>query len=547
MEIIQGKGVSGGMVCGKICLLRRDKKREHIPRKHSVDPAAERMRFQDGCRTLRQELEELYRKTGEAVGESEAEIFSIHQMMLGDEEFTDAVEERIRQGKDAAEAVLETGEELAKMFSQMDNAYMQARDADIRSIAARLAEILEGVGNSMPDLQESVILAAEDLTPAQTMELDHKMVLGFITEQGSSNSHTAILARMLGIPAVAAAGTLPDSINGKEGILDGGSGVLYVEPDSSVGELYRQTLESEQQTRELWESFRGRTCRTQEGKPVHIYANAGSMEDAEAAAAGDAEGIGLFRSEFLFMQYGRCPTEEEQYTVYRDVLAGMPGKEVIIRTLDAGADKQIPWLPSAAGEANPALGLRAVRLCLRHPELLVTQLRALYRAAAHGKIRAMIPMITLPSELEQVMIIAAGVREALNREQIPHDPDMPIGIMIETPSAALYAGTLAQTAAFFSIGTNDLMQYTMAADRENAALAYLTESLPESLKRLIAMTGEAAAEAGIPVSVCGELAGEEAAIPFLLEAGVTKLSVSPGHVLRVRAAVQKYLDEKKDQ
>jgi len=541
MEIIQGKAVSGGMAYGKIFLLgRQDYTAEH--RQSAEDPQQEILRFREGCRALAAELDVLYSKTLEAIGESEAEIFSLHRMMLEEDTFTESVEEKICQGISASDAVLDTGEAFAAMFAAMDNPYMQARDADIRSIARRLHEILEGRTTALPVFTEPVILAAEDLTPAQTVDLKKDKVLGFITARGSTSSHTAILARTLGIPAVTAAGTLSESLHGLEGILDGEQGTLYVDPDRQTINRFEQNRQNEEERKARWETMRGHTCRTREGKAIRIYANAGSLEDAAAAAAGDAEGIGLFRSEFLFMQYGRNPTEEEQYNTYREVLAHMPGKEVIIRTLDAGADKQIPWLPAGTAEANPALGLRAIRLCLRYPELLRTQLRAMYRAAVHGKLCAMIPMITLPSELEQVHAIAEEVRRSLEEEKIPFAPDMPLGIMIETPSAALCAGTLAEKSAFFSIGTNDLTQYTMAADRENGALTYLTETIPESVKRLILMTTSAATAAGIPVSVCGELAGEEHAIPFLVDAGVDKLSVSPGQVLKVRSAVQRHLD-----
>ena len=542
MEQIRGLGVSRGMVHGKIIFVRPGKE-EGTSIKRAVDPDAEAERFRNSCRILQEELENLYTKTKETLGEKEADIFTIHQMMLADEGFTEIVEACIAAGKSAEQAVTEAGNTLAESFAVMDNAYMQAREADIRSLSERLTEILQGKQMVQIQLTEPCILAIHDLSPAQTMELDLKMVLGFITEQGSVNSHTAILARTLGIPAIAAAGNLPEHIHGKDAVLDGKNGILYVSPDAEILKSHAQNRAEEKINRDKWENVRGQRCKRQDGTPIRICANAGSMDDISVSLENDAEGIGLFRSEFLFMQYDRCPTEEEQYSVYRQILEKMDGKEAVIRTLDAGADKKIPWLPIAHGETNPALGFRAIRICLRYPELLITQLRALYRASALGKISAMIPMISLPSELDTVLQIAGEVRCSLREEGVLFDENMPVGIMIETPSAALQAGLLAEKAAFFSIGTNDLTQYTMAADRENSAVAYLTETVSDSVKKLIHMTAEAASKAKIPVSICGELAGDETMIPFFLQEGITKLSVSPNHILRVRSAVQNSLQE----
>ena len=540
MEQIRGLGVSRGMVHGKIIFVRPGKQ-GGTSVKRAVDPDAEAERFRNSCRILQEELENLYTKTKETLGEKEAEIFTIHQMMLADEGFTEIVEACIAAGKSAEQAVTEAGNTLADSFAAMDNAYMQAREADIRSLAERLTEILQGKQMVQIQLTEPCILAIHDLSPAQTMELDPKMVLGFITEQGSVNSHTAILARTLGIPAITAAGRMPEQIHGKEAVLDGSCGILYITPDKDVLQKYKLSAAAESREREKWQSMRGHRCTGRNGIPIQICSNAGSLEDITAAVENDAEGIGLFRSEFLFMQFDRYPTEEEQYTVYCSVLEKMQGRDVVIRTLDAGADKKISWLPCIPGEANPALGFRAIRICLRYPELLMTQLRALYRASAGGKIHTLIPMIALPSELDRVLQIAEEVQKSLRQDSVPFDEHMPIGIMIETPSAALQAEVLAGKAAFFSIGTNDLMQYTMAADRENDAVSYLTETVPESVKKLIRMTSEAAAKAGIPVSVCGELAGNPDMIPFFLQEGITKLSVSPRQILRVRLAVQSWL------
>ena len=540
MEQIYGQGVSSGMAYGRIYFVRAD---SSTVQETSVLPEGntETERFRNACRILQIELHELYQKTRDTLGESEAEIFSVHQMMLEDDEYTELVEASIAEGRTAVEAVRQTGKALAEMFSSMDTLYMQAREADIRGITDRLTEILQGKQLAKIHLTEPSILAMHDLSPAQTMELDLKMVLGFITEQGSVNSHTAILARTLGIPAITAAGRMPEQIHGKEAVLDGSCGILYITPDKDVLQKYKLSAAAESREREKWQSMRGHRCTGRNGIPIQICSNAGSLEDITAAMENDAEGIGLFRSEFLFMQYDRYPTEEEQYTVYCSVLEKMQGRDVVIRTLDAGADKKISWLPCIPGEGNPALGFRAIRICLRYPELLMTQLRALYRASAGGKIHTLIPMIALPSELDRVLQIAEDVKKSLRQDSVPFDEHMPIGIMIETPSAALQAEVLAGQAAFFSIGTNDLMQYTMAADRENDAVSYLTETVPESVKKLIRMTTEAAAKAGIPVSVCGELAGNPDMIPFFLQQGITKLSVSPRQILRVRLAVQSWL------
>lgn len=544
MDIIHGKGASGGMVRGRIHCTKSQYAQSVRPA-NTGNPSAEVEHFRECCRTLHKELESLYTKTRDTVGEAEAEIFSIHQMMLAEEAFTEPAENAMKEGISAVEAVRKTGENLAADFTAMDTPYMQARAADIRSITERLTELLQGKTTYNLTPGEPSILVLQDLTPAQIMELDPRKVLGFITEQGAVSSHTSILARTLGIPAVVSAGNIPEAVHGREGILDGKNGVLYVSPDAETQAYYEKTASEQLREKENRQAMRGHRCRTAEGTSIQICANAGSIEDVQSAEKQDAEGIGLFRSEFLFMQYERCPTEEEQYTVYKTLLETMENREVVIRTLDAGADKKIPWLPAGPIEANPALGFRAIRISLRYPELLETQLRALYRASAHGRISAMIPMITLPSELEKVLAIARCVRDSLTKENIPHNPSMPIGIMIETPSAALYAETLAGMASFFSIGTNDLTQYTMAADRENPAVAYLTETVPESVKMLIRMALQGAGKAGIPCGVCGELAGDPGMIPFFIREGVTKLSVSPVDILRVRAEVRAYLDSEK--
>lgn len=551
MEQIKGKGVCGGMVCGKLHYIHQTKPHAelHTPKRSQAE---ELTHFRQSCRYLLKELAEL-EKRAKGISETEAEIFAIHQMMLTDEDFTEAVEAQLRQGMTASDAVHLVGARLAEQFATMEDGYLQAREADVRAITDRLQEILSGdtdVKTPLPS-GEPVILVAGELTPAETIGLDPQTVLGFVTERGTTNSHTAILARTLGIPAIVAVGpvlTERQALHGKEAILDGTGGILYVCPDETIRQRYIRYQAEHAAERD---AMRGHTCHTADGRAIRICANAGHIRDVEAAAEQDAEGIGLLRSEFLFMQTDHCPTEEEQYQWYRQALATMPDREVVIRTLDAGADKKIPWLakmlPQWQTEENPALGLRAIRIGLQYPALLTTQLRALYRAAIHGKLAVLFPMIALPTELETVLQIAAKVRTELQQAHIPHDPAMSIGIMIETPSAALCSDTFATMVDFFSIGTNDLTQYTLAADRENASVAYLTETVPDSVKKLLHMTAASAHKAGIPVSVCGELAGETSMIPFWIEEGIEKLSVSPGQVLSLRAKVQAYLDKQKGQ
>ncbi|MBE6569638.1 MAG: phosphoenolpyruvate--protein phosphotransferase [Ruminococcaceae bacterium] len=534
MEIIHGKGVSGSMVGGRLCIIRHASQKS---RDTFTDIETETDRFRKACEQVKKELSELQKQTAERTGKKEADIFAVHRMMIDEEDFRDGVSDHIKEGKTAAEAALLTGENLARLFASMDSPYMQARAADIRSVSEQIAGVLNGQGNVLENLRTSCIIAADDLSPAETVRMDKTRILGFVTETGSENSHTAILARTMDIPAVVAAGRIDDRYDGAECILDGKNGILYIEPEESIRRLCLETELQEKEKRESKEQYRGKRCITPAGKPLYICANAGGPEDVLEADENDAEGIGLFRSEFLFMRWGRCPTEEEQFDAYKETVCRMGGRETIIRTLDAGADKQLSWIPSSSGESNPALGLRAVRLCLRHSVILFTQLRALYRASAFGPIAAMIPMITIPEELKQVNRIAAQVRESLTMENIRFNPEMPIGIMIETPSAALYAEELAELCDFFSIGTNDLIQYTLAADRENPEITYLTKPLPDSVLRLMEITASAAVKAGIPVGICGELGTEESLIPFFLHIGITKLSVPPNRILQTRGNV----------
>lgn len=506
----------------------------------------EEKRFRDAVDTLAATLDNCYKDAVLRIGETEAEIFAAQKMMLTAEEFTEPVIEAIADGKNAADAVQMSTCSLTELLGAMDTEYMRARAADVRQLAEDLRMILIGKSSEMRNrfsgfTDQPYVLAAHDLSPAQTIGMDASRILGFVTEGGSGTSHTAILARTMHIPAVVSIGKMDMAWEGHDCIVDGAAGILIIDPDADAIEAFTAEVAASERCAEVYENLRHIRLRDARGRAFPILANAGSIAEVRAAAASDAEGIGLFRSEFLFLSLGHSPSEEEQFAVYREAVSVMQGAEVVVRTLDAGADKALPWLHENEPEPNPALGCRAIRLCLRHPEILVTQLRALYRAAAYGPIAAMIPMITLPRELTEVKKLAAKVRDDLAAEEIPYGPAMKLGIMIETPSAALCSEELAESADFFSIGTNDLIQYTLAADRENALVAPLCDPLPESVKILIRKVAAAAVGHGIPVSICGELGADARYIPFFVDAGIRKLSVSPGLILPVRKSVAEAL------
>lgn len=543
MEIRKGKSGSPYRTRGMLHFMAGEKSTETEEPVRYRGKEAETQAFRDAVGKLSRTLDNCYKNAVLRVGETEAEIFAAQKMMLTAEEFTDPVLAQIAAGACAMQAVGESASALADTLAAMDTEYMRARAADVLQLAADLRSILCGQGeNPLAEMADKpYILAAHDLSPAQTIGMDVSRILGFVTEGGSGTSHTAILARSMHIPAVVSLGKLDPAWEGHDCIVDGETGVLLVDPDAAAIQTFA-TAEAEAAERAaVYENLRHIRLRDGRGRSFPILANAGSLAEVRAAAASDAEGIGLFRSEFLFLSLGHAPSEEEQLAAYKETVSIMAGGTVIVRTLDAGADKALPWMEESMAETNPALGCRAVRLCLRHPEILVTQLRALYRAAVYGPIAAMIPMITLPRELAAVQKIAAEVRAALAAEGIPYNPDMPLGIMIETPSAALLSEELAKMADFFSIGTNDLMQYTLAADRENAWVADLAEPLPESVRILIRKIAAAAVGHGIPVSICGELGADTRYIPFFVDCGIRKLSVSPGMILPVRKAVAEAL------
>ena len=538
MQTLYGKPASEGIAKGRLKVIKHSRKQ--ISGGTALSAENEIVRYQFALQMADTELENLKKRALETVGEAEASIFEIHRMMMHDDDFTDRVADFIRVKAMCAEnAVIQAGEDLAKIFAGMDTEYMRARAADIRSVAARLADILDGGNKLSYELDEPSVIASDDLTPAETICLDKSRVLGVVTELGSDSSHTAILARSMGIPAVVGVKEISQEFDGRECIIDGSGGTVTVDPDEGALERFREMTVRHAEKQRKAETMRGIRLTGRNGKRICICANAAEIGDIDSALRYDAEGIGLFRSEFLFMKYGRSPTEEEQFEAYRCAAEKMEGRECVIRTLDAGADKKIPYL-NLDGEHNPALGMRAVRLCLKNPELLHTQFRALYRAAAYGKVSAMIPMVVLPAEIDQVRAIAAKAERELIAANISTGK-LKLGMMIETPASAVCADIFAGMVDFFSIGTNDLIQYTLAADRENREVSYLADPLPESVKRMIKMTCDAAVSAGIPVSVCGELGGDERYIGFLLDCGVTKLSVSPPNVLRVRNAAAEHL------
>ena len=532
MTVIQGTPASGGYVLGKIRTVSRTADPGRELRNGFI---SETERLDHAVDKASRELDRLYESALKKVGENSAQIFEIHKMMLEDEDFIGDARRLTDTGMEAENALRSAADNLIAAFRAMDTEYMQARAADVEGIARRLCEILEGKSGGIT-LTEPSIVAADDLTPAETILLDRNLVLGFVTERGSEMSHTAILARMMGIPAVVGVRRSLADCDGVTAILDGDSGRLLVNPDEAMSGEYHQRIRKAKEETARLDLLRGRKSYNSAGERVRITANVGDLDDIGEAVKWDCEGVGLFRTEFLFMRRSKPPTEEEQYEIYRSAAEQLNGEECVVRTLDAGADKRISYLTGDASEANPALGIRAVRLCLKMPELLLTQFRALYRAAAVGNISAMIPMITLPSEVERVREIAAEARASLDRDGLKWGR-MKVGIMIETPSAAILADLLAPMVDFFSIGTNDLIQYTVAADRENPDVAYLSTPLPESVRRCIKMTCSAARREGIPVCVCGELGADAAQTRFFLECGVTKLSVAPPKILKVREAV----------
>ena len=537
MEQIFGKGVSKGVAAGPISFYRRAS--GVIPRHEVSDTAAELERFRAARETAKEQLAKLYDKALAEAGEDAAMLFEAHQMMLDDLDFVESIEGMIENDRVNAEAaVSDTGAQFAEMFAAMDDSYMQARAADIRDISARVIGILTGEGESGIVSDVPCIVAADDLAPSETVQLDKALILGFITAGGSANSHTAILARTMGIPAIISAGdALQPEMEGKYAIIDGQTGEAVIEPDDVERERLLKKQAKEKALKELLNQLKGKPNVTKDGRNVMVYCNIGSPADIDAVLQNDGGGIGLFRSEFLYLQGSDYPTEDEQFKAYKTVAERMGGRRVIIRTLDIGADKQADYF-HLDKEENPAMGLRAIRICLTRPEVFRTQLRALYRASAYGKIAIMFPMITSVWEVQEIKRICRNIRAELAEEGVPMADKVELGIMIETPAAVMMSAELAREVDFFSVGTNDLTQYTLAVDRQGVGLDRFFDAHHPAVLRMIRMAAENAHKAGIWIGICGELGADAELTETFLSMGIDELSVSPSAVLPLRSAIR---------
>ena len=531
-----GKSVLKGIAAGKLYLYR---KKEFVLTQEKVgDPEAEIERFEEARQKACSQLDVLYEKAVKEAGEEQAMIFDVHRIMLDDGDYLDAIREEIRStGVNAAYAVNVTGERFAQMFASMDDDYMKARSADVLDISRRVAGILAGAGEEGIVSDEPVILLADDLAPSETVQIDKSRILALVTREGSTNSHTAILARSMNIPALVQTDVeLKEEYHGKPAVVDGFEGALYIEPQEDLlAGLLRRKEEADRARAEL-EMLKGLDNVTSDGRRIDVYANIGSVEDVDRALEADAGGIGLFRSEFIYLGRNDFPSEEEQFEIYREVLSRMGGKKVVIRTLDIGADKQADYfeLPK---EENPAMGYRAIRICLTRQEIFRTQLRAIWRASVYGTAAVMFPMIISVKEIRKIREIVEDVKKELAAEGIPFG-NVETGIMVETPAAAVISDELAKEVEFFSIGTNDLTQYTLAIDRQNQRLESFYDAHHEAVLRLIGMTVKNAHAAGIWCGICGELGADTSLTETFLNMGVDELSVSPSGVLGVRKAVR---------
>ena len=535
MEVYQGKSVFGGIAIGRISVHKKDE--QQVKRVKIEDPEQEILRYRQAKQTAMEQLQGLYQKALKEVGEANAAIFEIHQMMLEDDDYNESVENIIRMQQVNAEyAVASTGDNFAQMFSAMDDDYMRARSADVKDISERVLSVLGDRSTGIAASEEPVIIVADDLAPSETVQLNKDLVLSFVTVHGSVNSHTAILARTMSIPAlIGTAIPLTDDIDGKVGIVDGKNGCIYVDPDEdTLGRMQQLKLE-EQEKKELLQTLKGRENITIDGKKIMLYANIGNSKDLAAVLQNDAGGIGLFRSEFIYLERETFPTEEEQFQIYRTVAETMAGKPVIIRTLDIGADKKCDYFEMEP-EENPAMGCRAIRICLTRPEIFKTQLRALFRASAFGNISIMYPMIISVDELRKIKTIVAEIRQELTEQGVAFgEPKQ--GIMIETPAAVMMSEELAKEVDFFSIGTNDLTQYTLAIDRQNPKLDAFYDPHHPAVLRMIQMVVENAHKAGIWAGICGELGADTTLTRRFLAMGVDELSMSPGSILPVRKII----------
>lgn len=539
MKKYMGKGVYSAIAIGRISVFK--KKDLAVKRMRCEDTETEKKRVENAKNLAKEQIGTLYEKALKEVGEANAQIFEIHMMMLDDEDYNESIDNIIDTQKVNAEyAVAVTADNFSEMFLAMDDAYMQARSADIKDISNRIIANLTGIKSEENPLDDKVIICADDLAPSETVSLDKDKVLAFVTAHGSSNSHTAILARNMNIPAIIGVGdTFLDEIrDGQSAIVDGYMGEIYLEPDKETMQNYVLKQKNDEEHRKLLQNLKGKENVTLDGTKINIFANIGGVDNIGAVLANDAGGIGLFRSEFLYLENADFPTEEQQFTAYRKVLESMAGKKVIIRTLDIGADKQADYF-GLKKEENPALGMRAIRICLTRPEIFKTQLRALYRASVFGKLGIMFPMITSESEVRKVLEICDEVKSELKQEGIEYSENVELGIMIETPAAAIISDKLAPLVDFFSVGTNDLTQYTLACDRQNPDIENFMDTHHEAVLRLIEMAADNAHKNGAWIGICGELAADTTLTETFLKMGIDELSVSPSFVLKVRDVVRK--------
>lgn len=536
MELYRGKGVVPGIVIGRLYVFEKGK--EQVEKISVADTEAEVVRFQSARGQAMEQLDKLYQDALSRVGEENAQIFDVHKMMLDDLDYIEAIEGHIREDAVNAEyAVTVTGKEFSAMFAEMDDAYMKARAVDVIDVSDRLVRLLKGKKEAGLNTDEPVILLADDLSPSETIQMDKSKILAFVTRHGSANSHTAILARSLNIPSLVNTDiAVSEQYHLREAVVDGAAGLLLLEPDAET--LQKKRAEQETlilENRRLQELI-GKENKTADGRSIRLYANMGNTADVDRVLENDAGGIGLFRSEFLYLGRDSFPTEEEQFEAYKEVLSRMQGKEVIIRTLDIGADKKADYF-GLEPEENPALGYRAIRICLTRPEIFKTQLRAIYRASAYGNAAIMFPMIISVEEIRKIKEITEQVKTELTAEN-KEFCDVPLGIMVETPAAALMSGELAKEVSFFSIGTNDLTQYTLAIDRQNQKLDAFYDAHHPAVLKLIAMTAENAHKAGIWVGICGELGADATLAEVFLDMGIDELSVSPSCILKLRDKIR---------
>jgi len=536
MQYFQGKSVYKGIVMGPVAVLKKND--YQVKRARIEDPEAEVKRVKEAVEVSKKQLGRLYDKAVREVGEASAAIFEVHQMMLEDEDYLESMENMIRTELVNAEyAAAATGDNFAEMFAAMDDEYMKARSADVKDISERLVRNLSGEGDNDLSSMEPSIIVADDLSPSETVQMDKEKILAFVTVHGSTNSHTAILARMMNIPALIG---VPMDLNslktGMMAVVDGFSGQVIFEPEEDVQKETEKRMQEEAEKQKLLEELKGKENITPDGRKINIYANIGSVGDLGYVMENDAGGIGLFRSEFLYLGRNDFPTEEEQFQAYKQAVQTMAGKKVIIRTLDIGADKQVDYF-NLGKEENPALGYRAIRICLKQPEIFKAQLRALFRAAVYGNLSVMYPMITSTEEVEKIYAIVAEVEEELKKQEVQYKiPEQ--GIMIETPAAVMISDRLAEMVDFFSIGTNDLTQYTLAIDRQNEQLDDFYNAHHEAVLRMIRMVVENAHKCGKWAGICGELGADLTLTEQFVRMGVDELSVAPSMILKLRKIVR---------